>query len=74
MMAEMQNSKPSHDNIFYISDCHILAKILVIKASHVLSPEWRGREVYSMSGVGGQVLQTHRAQGMDTKGGENLGK
>lgn len=50
-MVEMQKSKPSHENTFYISVCLILAKILVIKTSHMLSPKSRGREVYSMSGA-----------------------
>lgn len=47
IMAEIQTSKLRNDNTFYISICSTLAKIPLVKVSHMLSPKSRDREACS---------------------------
>lgn len=52
VMEEMQKGKFNHDITFYHSVCNTLAKILLVKANHMLSPKLRGRKLHFISSGG----------------------
>lgn len=60
VMEEMPKGKFNHDNAFYHSVCNMLAKILLVKASHMLSPKLRGRKLHFISSGGICKITRHR--------------